>query len=105
MSAVVPVMDFTRPGSVDPLNIIAPIQQFNITTMFGSPALINRVGRYGEMHNIKLPSLKRAISAGAPVPAQVLERFCGLLNDEAQVFTPMVQRSRYRSVPSAVTTS
>lgn len=88
MSAVVPVMDFTRPGSVDPLNIIAPIQQFNITTMFGSPALINRVGRYGEMHNIKLPSLKRAISAGAPVPAQVLERFCGLLNDEAQVFTP-----------------
>lgn len=88
MSSVVPVMDFTRPGSVDPQNIIAPIQKFNITTMFGSPALINRVGRYGEKHNIKLPSLKRAISAGAPVPAQVLERFCGMLNDQVQVFTP-----------------
>lgn len=88
MSSVVPVMDFTRPGSVDPQNIIAPIQKFNITTMFGSPALINRVGRYGEKNNIKLPSLKRAISAGAPVPAQVLERFCRLMNEDSQVFTP-----------------
>lgn len=88
MSSVVPMMDFTRPGSVDPKNIIGPIQKFNVTTMFGSPALINRVGRYGEENNIKLPSLKRAISAGAPVPARVLERFCGLLSDQVEVFTP-----------------
>lgn len=88
MSSVVPVMDFTRPGSVDPKNIIDPIKRFNITTMFGSPALINRVGRYGEEHGVKLPSLKRAISAGAPVPAPVLERFCQMLNDDVQVFTP-----------------
>jgi acyl-CoA synthetase (AMP-forming)/AMP-acid ligase II len=35
-----------------------------------------------------LPSLKRAISAGAPVPAAVLERFTKMLSPEAQVFTP-----------------
>ena len=56
--------------------------------MFGSPALINRVGRYGEAKGLKLPSLKRAISAGAPVPASVLERFANMLQGEAQVFTP-----------------
>ncbi|MCW8858629.1 MAG: fatty acid CoA ligase family protein [Deltaproteobacteria bacterium] len=88
MTSVIPVMDFTRPGAVAPQNIIQPIQQFNITTMFGSPALINRVGRYGAEHGIKLPSLKRAISAGAPVAAPVLERFCEMLNAEAQIFTP-----------------
>ncbi|MCK4691698.1 MAG: AMP-binding protein, partial [Desulfuromonadales bacterium] len=88
MSSVIPVMDFTRPGSVDPRNIIEPIQRFNITTMFGSPALINRVGTYGRKNNIQLPSLKRAISAGAPVPAVVLERFTTLLADGVQVFTP-----------------
>ena len=88
MSSVVPVMDFTRPGSVDPKNIIDPIQHFNITTMFGSPALINRVGRYGEEHGVKLPSLKRAISAGAPVPAVVLQRFTKMLNEDVQIFTP-----------------
>lgn len=88
MSSVIPVMDFTRPGSVDPENIISPIRKFNITTMFGSPALINRVGRYGVDHEIRLPSLKRAISAGAPVPAPVLERFSRMMDENAQVFTP-----------------
>ncbi len=88
MTSVVPEMDFTRPADVDPEKIIAAIETFQITTMFGSPALINRVGRYGEAHGIKLPSLKRAISAGAPVPASVLERFSNMLGPEAQVFTP-----------------
>lgn len=88
MTSVVPEMDFTRPADADPAKIVAAIEKFQITTMFGSPALINRVGRYGETHGIRLPSLKRAISAGAPVPAVALERFTRMLSDEAQVFTP-----------------
>jgi acyl-CoA synthetase (AMP-forming)/AMP-acid ligase II len=88
MTSVVPEMDFTRPADVDPVKIIAAIEKFQITTMFGSPALINKVGRYGEAHKIRLPSLKRAISAGAPVPAAVLERFTAMLSNGAQVFTP-----------------
>jgi olefin beta-lactone synthetase len=88
MTAVIPEMDFTRPGSVDPLKIIGAIQNYGVTTMFGSPALINRVSRYGAEHDVKLPTLKRAISAGAPVPAAVLERFSGMLNPGVQVFTP-----------------
>ena len=88
MTSVVPEMDFTRPADVYPAKIIAAIEKFQITTMFGSPALINRVGRYGEAHGIKLPSLKRAISAGAPVPATVLERFTNMLSAGAEVFTP-----------------
>jgi acyl-CoA synthetase (AMP-forming)/AMP-acid ligase II len=88
MTSVVPEMDFTRPADVDPGKIISAIEAFQVTTMFGSPALINRVGRYGEAHGVKLPSLKRAISAGAPVPAAVLERFAGMLSAPAQIFTP-----------------
>lgn len=88
MSAVIPVMDFTRPGSVDPENIIEPIKRFKVTTMFGSPALINRVGRYGADRGIQLPTLKRAISAGAPVPAAILERFTRMLGEDVQVYTP-----------------
>jgi acyl-CoA synthetase (AMP-forming)/AMP-acid ligase II len=88
MTSVIPEMDFTRPADVDPAKIIAAIERFQITTMFGSPALINRVGRYGEAQGIKLPSLKRAISAGAPVPAAVLKRFTSMLSAGAQVFTP-----------------
>ena len=88
MTAVIPEMDFTRPGSVDPKKIIGAIHTYGVTTMFGSPALINRVGRYGVQHQVKLPTLRRAISAGAPVSAAVLERFTSLLNPGVQVFTP-----------------
>ena len=88
MTSVIPEMDFTRPGSVDPEKIIAAINRFNVTTMFGSPALIRRVGLYGDKHGIKLPTLKRAISAGAPVPAVVLEQFVKMVNSGVQVFTP-----------------
>ena len=88
MTAVVPEMDASRPASADPVNIISAIEKFGITNMFGSPALINRVGRHGEANKIKLPSLRRAISAGAPVPAKILARFAGMLPAGAQVFTP-----------------
>jgi olefin beta-lactone synthetase len=88
MTSVIPQMDFTRPGSVNPSNIINAIHNYGVTTMFGSPALINRVGRYGVEHGVKLPTLRRVISAGAPVPAAVLERFTSLLEPGVQVFTP-----------------
>jgi acyl-CoA synthetase (AMP-forming)/AMP-acid ligase II len=88
MTSVIPDMDFTRPGSVDPRKIIEAIESFGVTSMFGSPALINRVGRYGKAGDVKLPTLRRVISAGAPVPAAVLERFASMLDKDTQIFTP-----------------
>ena len=88
MTAVIPEMDPTRPAKVDPVNIVSAIERFGVTNMFGSPALIDRVGRHGAAHGIKLPTLRRAISAGAPVPASVLARFAAMLRPGAEVFTP-----------------
>ena len=88
MSTVIPDMDHTRPAHVDPERIIRVIQQFEADSMFGSPSLIDRVGRYGLANNIKLPSLKRVFSAGAPVSAKVLKRFSTLLKPSTPIFTP-----------------
>jgi len=88
MTEVLPAMDFTRPADVNPLNLTAAIARFGVTNMFGSPAVINRLGRHGEAHGMKLPTLRRAISAGAPVPAKALARFAAMLPPGAQVFTP-----------------
>jgi acyl-CoA synthetase (AMP-forming)/AMP-acid ligase II len=88
MTALLPQMDFTRPGLVDPPNILGPAAEYAATTMFGSPALLNRVGRHGVANEVKLPALKRVISAGAPVSAAVLERFARLLPEDAEIFTP-----------------
>ena len=88
MTCVVPEMDATRPGKVDPTRIIEAVEDFGVTNLFGSPALIRRVGEYGAARGIKLPSLRRVISAGAPVPARVLETFANLLEPGVQIFTP-----------------
>ncbi len=88
MTAIIPEMNPTKPAEVDPRKIIEAIENFGVTNLFGSPALINRVGRFGAEHGIHLPSLRRVISAGAPVPASVIERFTRMLRPGVEVFTP-----------------
>jgi acyl-CoA synthetase (AMP-forming)/AMP-acid ligase II len=55
--------------------------------MFASPALLNRVGGNGKANRVKLPSLKRVISAGAPVSPDNIEQFSALLGEDAQIHT------------------
>ena len=88
MTAVIPQMDFTRPGAVDPRTIIESICDHGVTHMFGSPALLDRVSRYGEANGTSLPTLARVVTAGAPVPPVVLERLHAMLGPEAEVHTP-----------------
>ncbi|HEX4591925.1 MAG TPA: fatty acid CoA ligase family protein, partial [Gemmataceae bacterium] len=88
MTAVIPQMDFTRPAHVHPPNIIRAVEDWGVTNMFGSPALLNALSRWGVEHGVCLPSLKRVISAGAPVSAAVIERMTKMLGPDAKVFTP-----------------
>ncbi len=88
MTSVVPWMDPTKPALVSPAYIFDAIERFQVTHMFGSPALLNRISRYGQEKQIHLPSLRRVLSAGAPVPWQTLERMQSLLPVEAEIFTP-----------------
>jgi len=88
MTSVIPRMDFTRPGKVDPREVIVPVERFAVTNLFGSPALLRRVGGFGVEHGTRLPSLKRVVSAGAPVPAEVIARIVAMLRPGSQVHTP-----------------
>jgi olefin beta-lactone synthetase len=88
MAAIVPDMDASRPAKADPRHIIAAIQDHGATNMFGSPALIKNVGRYGLEHNVSLPTLRRVISAGAPADTQALEDFATMLAPGVEIFTP-----------------
>ena len=108
MTAIVPRMDFTRPAKVDPREVAGPINTLHVANMFGSPALLNRVGRHYSSDAIRaaalddeelvgidrmlaepfLPSLRRVLSAGAPVSPEIIERFSKLLIPGVQIFTP-----------------
>lgn len=88
MTAVIPNMDPTKPALVNPENIIEAIIDQGVTNMFASPALLNRVGKYGKENRFKLPSLKRVVSAGAPVSPAIIEQFSSMLNFAAEIHTP-----------------
>ena len=88
ITSVIPDMDPTKPARVNPKKIIEAISNQGVTSIFASPALLNRVGRYGKQKNITLPSLKRVISAGAPVAPSVIEQFASILCEDAEIHTP-----------------
>ena len=88
MTAVIPDMDPTKPATVNPVKIIEAIENHGVTNMFASPALLNRVGKYGKENKIKLPSLRRVVSAGAPVSPANIEQFSTMLSKGTQIHTP-----------------
>lgn len=89
VTTVIPQMNPLRPAKVNPRRIIAAIEQQQVTQAFGSPAFWNRVGRYCDAREQRIPGLKRAMSAGGPVPVHVVERMSrALTGPGADLFTP-----------------
>ena len=89
MTAVIPDMDPTAPAKVNPVKIVEAINKHGCTFSFGSPALWGRVSRYCVNNKIKLPSLRKILMAGAPVPPDTHERLLKyILPDGAETHTP-----------------
>ena len=88
VTAVIPDMDPTRPAQVDPEKFIEAVGDWKATQSFGSPAIWNQVGRYCEKTGTRLPTLRRVLSAGAPVPAHVLRRMKACIHPEGDIHTP-----------------
>jgi acyl-coenzyme A synthetase/AMP-(fatty) acid ligase len=71
MTTIVPEIDPRRPAEVDPAKIVQAIQQEGVTNSFGSPTLWSKIQQHCLANKITLPSLKRVLCAGAPVPASL----------------------------------
>jgi acyl-CoA synthetase (AMP-forming)/AMP-acid ligase II len=83
LTAVLPDMNFTKPGSVDPAEVVSAVAESGAKRMFGSPAVLDRLGRAG----LRLPGVRKVVSAGAPLAPKILARFVGLLDSGAEVRT------------------
>lgn len=75
MATVVPEINPSRPATVDPQKIVQAIRECEVTNSFGSPVLWKKIGRYCLEEKIVLPSLRRILMAGAPVPAGLIRDF------------------------------
>jgi len=88
MTAILPDMDARFPAKADPAKLVEAIEDHGVTEMFGSPALLDNLSRYCVQRGIRLPTLRRVLSAGAPVRGDVLARMASVLEKPAQVHTP-----------------
>ena len=85
-TAVLPDMDMSKPAEVDPERIIEAIKDHNVTNMFGSPALLDRVGRYAQPKGLVFPSVKRGSFGRRRRWSSIMSMFSALLVD-AEVFS------------------
>lgn len=84
VTSIIPDMDPTRPARANPRKLLRAIERFGVTQLFGSPALVRVLARHGQ----PLPTVRRVLSAGAPVPPDVVAAMRALLPDDAQLWTP-----------------
>ncbi len=88
ISIVIADMDMGHPSRLNPGKIIDNILDFRCTHMFASPMVLKRLSAYGLENKVKLDSLNRVMTAGAPVLPSILRDFRELLNEEAEIHTP-----------------
>ncbi|MFU8847970.1 MAG: fatty acid CoA ligase family protein [Opitutales bacterium] len=87
MCTVVPEMNPSRPATVDPEKIVRAILQNEVTNSFGSPALWTKIARYCEQEKIQLPTVRRILMAGAPVPPALMETMRPIIPN-GEIHTP-----------------
>jgi acyl-CoA synthetase (AMP-forming)/AMP-acid ligase II len=88
VTTVIPDMDASRPARVDPKRLIETINDWQPTQSYGSPAVWERVSRYCEERALRLTSLRRILSAGAPVAADLLRRMQDCIHPSGEMHTP-----------------
>jgi acyl-CoA synthetase (AMP-forming)/AMP-acid ligase II len=87
-TSAIPPIDPTRPASCDPAAVVEFIKDQQVTSTFGSPAIWARVTEYCLAQGVTLPTLRRVLMAGAPVPTYLHERFRQILSPDADTHTP-----------------
>jgi acyl-CoA synthetase (AMP-forming)/AMP-acid ligase II len=87
-TTVIPDMDPRRPAAVRPQAILQALDDWKITQSFASPAVWNVVGKYCHEKKIRLRTLRRVLSAGAPVPPHVLAWMKQAMPEGGEMHTP-----------------
>ncbi len=87
MTAVIPKMNFSKPATVYPPNVLKLIEDHGATHMFGSPALLDRVSTWCLQRDIHIKTIRRIVTAGAPVRPDILANLKKILPDDSEIYT------------------
>jgi olefin beta-lactone synthetase len=88
MTTVVPDMDPARPARAEPSRIARAMIDHGVTSMFASPGLLDPLSSYCALKGIRFPTLRRVLSAGAPVSPRIVARMVEALPEGCLLHTP-----------------
>ncbi len=85
---VVPPINFVTqgPADVDPRALLEVINDCGVKSMFGSPVLLENMGRYAVEKGIRTPTLKRIVGAGDVIKAPAKELLLRMMDYQGEVF-------------------
>lgn len=81
-------MDLSKPATADPARIAATFRTFEPEVAFASPIVWQNLSRWALANDATFPSLKTAITVGAPIPAYLLRRYRKILAPGSVMATP-----------------
>lgn len=88
LTVILPDIDFSKPAAARPARVIDAVTRHDAHCAFASPIVWMHVARHCERNGIALPTLERAVTAGAPVPADLHRRLRPILHRDGQLYTP-----------------
>jgi acyl-CoA synthetase (AMP-forming)/AMP-acid ligase II len=74
VTSVLPPVDLRRPASIQPGSAIAAIRRFNVTTLSGAPAYLERIATHLIASHQSPPPVRRVLVGGAPVNRRLASR-------------------------------
>ena len=87
MTVVIPDMDPTKPAEADPRKLVEAIEAMPVPVP-GSPAIWKNLASWGARTGLKLPTMKRIMMAGVPVPVTLHEQLQSIFDGKAELHTP-----------------
>ncbi len=88
LTCVLPELNPSRPASVEPARLVRAIHDWKVQNLQGSPAIWDKLGKYCRDYGIKLPSVRRVITFGAPISLEFIEMWRKLMDGHGDVYTP-----------------
>ncbi len=88
MPCVIPDFNPSRPAKADPERVARIINENRVTFSFGSPALWQRVCSYCLDRGIQMPTVKKALMAGCPVPPDLHKLVLSVIGDGGETMVP-----------------
>jgi acyl-CoA synthetase (AMP-forming)/AMP-acid ligase II len=87
-TAILPAMDFAKPGAAPSDKIADAICTFEANGMLAAPVVWMNLVRHCERSGESLPTVRDGITAGAPIPVNLHRRLAAVIHPQGTLHTP-----------------